>query len=129
MASNYLFLVRADKIPTKFFPQIAQNGASRLQDKSAFVRKAAMQLLTQLLIHNPFGPSLQLKSYRDSLKETSKALVVYCLQCPESIVILDLKFVFSRSLPRRVSRSCSLPRRTRSVLRRIRSASVASATF
>jgi condensin complex subunit 1 len=51
--------------------------AGRLEDKSANVRKAALQLLATLLLNNPFGPQLPADKFTVSLEEHKQRLKVW----------------------------------------------------
>lgn len=53
---------------------VAGIAAGRLQDKSAHVRKSALQLLATLLKFNPFGPQLQLAKFEATLGIYKKKL-------------------------------------------------------
>lgn len=50
--------------------------AGRLEDKSANVRKAALQLLATLLLNNPFGPHLPADKFTVTLEEHKQKLKV-----------------------------------------------------
>lgn len=50
--------------------------AGRLEDKSANVRKAALQLLATLLLNNPFGPQLPADKFTVTLEDHKKQLKV-----------------------------------------------------
>jgi condensin complex subunit 1 len=54
-------------IPLKFISSVTESGAGRLEDRTAQVRKYAIQLLTSLLVHNPFSPSLKLSEFCSQL--------------------------------------------------------------
>ena len=53
--------------------------AGRLEDKSANVRKAALQLLATLLLNNPFGPQLPADKFTVSLEEHKQRLKVWLI--------------------------------------------------
>lgn len=55
---TWISLVEARVVPNRLFPVLADMAASRLDDKTAAVRKYATQLLGALLHNNPFGPAL-----------------------------------------------------------------------
>lgn len=59
----WAILAQAKAIPLKSFALVASIAASRLEDKSAVVRKAAAQLLGTLLRTNPFGPQLKMSHF------------------------------------------------------------------
>ena len=48
----------------------------RLDDKSALVRKAALQLIGAMTAANPFGPFLNLNAFKGSLEEQRQKLQV-----------------------------------------------------
>ncbi|KAL8142982.1 hypothetical protein V2J09_016014 [Rumex salicifolius] len=52
-----------------FWNEVAAVAAGRLEDKSAIVRKSALNLLIIMLQHNPFGPQLQIASFEATLNE------------------------------------------------------------
>lgn len=54
--------------------EIAAVTAGRLEDKSAMVRKAALNLLIMMLQHNPFGPQLRMASFEATLEQYKKKL-------------------------------------------------------
>ncbi|KAF8395656.1 hypothetical protein HHK36_019606 [Tetracentron sinense] len=57
--------------------EVATIAAGRLEDKSAIVRKSALNLLIVMLQHNPFGPQLRIASFEatlDKYKERLKEL-------------------------------------------------------
>ncbi|KAM7505318.1 hypothetical protein LguiB_004222 [Lonicera macranthoides] len=48
--------------------------SGRLEDKSAIVRKSALNLLIMMLQHNPFGPQLRIASFEATLEQYKKKL-------------------------------------------------------
>ncbi|XP_071720680.1 condensin-1 complex subunit CAP-D2 [Rutidosis leptorrhynchoides] len=54
--------------------EVAVVAAGRLEDKSAIVRKYALNLLIMMLQHNPFGPQLRVSSFEATLKQYTKKL-------------------------------------------------------
>lgn len=48
--------------------------SGRLEDKSAIVRKSALNLLIMILQHNPFGPQLKEASFEATLEQYKKKL-------------------------------------------------------
>ncbi|XP_038718935.1 condensin complex subunit 1 isoform X2 [Tripterygium wilfordii] len=54
--------------------EVAAVAAGRLEDKSAIVRKAALNLLIMMLQHNPFGPQLRIVSFEATLEQYKKKL-------------------------------------------------------
>lgn len=54
--------------------EVAALAAGRLEDKSAIVRKSALNLLIIMLQHNPFGPQLRTSSFEATLEQYKKKL-------------------------------------------------------
>ncbi|GAB4851733.1 Condensin-1 complex subunit CAP-D2 [Ancistrocladus abbreviatus] len=54
--------------------EAAAVSAGRLEDKSAMVRKSALNLLIMMLQHNPFGPQLRIPSFEATLDKYKKKL-------------------------------------------------------
>ncbi|XP_054795196.1 condensin-1 complex subunit CAP-D2-like [Prosopis cineraria] len=54
--------------------EVAAVAAGRLEDKSAIVRKSALNLLIMMLQHNPFGPQLRIASFEATLDQYKKRL-------------------------------------------------------
>ncbi|KHG09428.1 Condensin complex subunit 1 [Gossypium arboreum] len=54
--------------------EVASVAAGRLEDKSAIVRKSALNLLIMMLQHNPFGPQLRIASFQATLEQYKKKL-------------------------------------------------------
>lgn len=54
--------------------EVAEIAAGRLEDKSALVRKNALNLLVIMLQHNPFGPQLRLASFEATLEQYKRKL-------------------------------------------------------
>ncbi|KAL6010046.1 Condensin-1 complex subunit CAP-D2 [Asimina triloba] len=54
--------------------EVASVASGRLEDKSAFVRKAALNLLIMMLQHNPFGPQLRIASFEATLEKYKEKL-------------------------------------------------------
>ncbi|XP_052480515.1 condensin-1 complex subunit CAP-D2 isoform X2 [Gossypium raimondii] len=54
--------------------EVAAVAAGRLEDKSAIVRKSALNLLIMMLQHNPFGPQLRIASFQATLEQYKKKL-------------------------------------------------------
>lgn len=61
-------------IPLSHWLLVTEVGIGRLEDKSANVRKAALQLLESLLQFNPFSPELSVDTFKPSLDEYSGKL-------------------------------------------------------
>lgn len=54
--------------------EVAEVAAGRLEDKSAIVRKSALNLLIMMLQHNPFGPQLRIASFEATLEQYKKKM-------------------------------------------------------
>ncbi|KAL6134055.1 hypothetical protein ACLB2K_066288 [Fragaria x ananassa] len=54
--------------------ELAEVAAGRLEDKTAMVRKSALNLLIMMLQHNPFGPQLRIASFEATLQQYKKKL-------------------------------------------------------
>ncbi|KAK4412876.1 Condensin complex subunit [Sesamum alatum] len=54
--------------------EVATVASGRLEDKSAIVRKSALNLLIMMLQHNPFGPQLRAASFEATLEQYKKKL-------------------------------------------------------
>ncbi|XP_051138576.1 condensin-1 complex subunit CAP-D2 isoform X2 [Andrographis paniculata] len=54
--------------------EVATMASGRLEDKSAIVRKSALNLLIMMLQHNPFGPQLRAASFEATLEQYKKKL-------------------------------------------------------
>lgn len=65
-------LVNKKAMPNRLFPILADLAASRLDDRTAAVRKYAAQLLSTLLRENPFGPALKLSHFNEKLDELNR---------------------------------------------------------
>lgn len=65
----WISLATKHVIPSRLFPILADMAASRLDDRTAAVRKYAAQLLATLLMENPFGPALKLSHFSSKLNE------------------------------------------------------------
>ena len=53
---------------------VSQIARSRMSDKAAIVRRAAMQLLSTMLEFNPFGPELSATTFGNTLRECESKL-------------------------------------------------------
>ncbi|XP_047316811.1 condensin-1 complex subunit CAP-D2 isoform X2 [Impatiens glandulifera] len=54
--------------------EVSSVASGRLEDKSAIVRKSALNLLIMMLQHNPFGPQLRVSSFEATLEQYKKKL-------------------------------------------------------
>lgn len=66
---SWIVLSDAGVVPSRLFPILADMAASRLDDRTAAVRKYAAQLLVTLMKNNPFGPALKLSHFLEKLQE------------------------------------------------------------
>ncbi|KAL6498518.1 Condensin-1 complex subunit CAP-D2 [Orobanche hederae] len=62
--------------------EVATVASGRLEDKSAIVRKSALNLLIVMLQHNPFGPQLKASSFEATLEQYKKKLNGLAPKCP-----------------------------------------------
>ncbi|KAL3637175.1 Condensin-1 complex subunit CAP-D2 [Castilleja foliolosa] len=62
--------------------EVATVASGRLEDKSAIVRKSALNLLIMMLQHNPFGPQLRAASFEATLEQYKKKLNELAPKCP-----------------------------------------------
>ncbi|XP_028550454.1 condensin complex subunit 1 [Dendrobium catenatum] len=56
--------------------ELALVASGRLEDKSAIVRKSALNLLITMLQHNPFGPQLRVETFSATLEKYKEKLLV-----------------------------------------------------
>jgi condensin complex subunit 1 len=61
-------LFEARAVPLTWLPRVTAIAVGRLEDKSAIVRKCAMQLLASLLRNNPFAAELRLSAFEAQLE-------------------------------------------------------------
>ncbi|XP_031473605.1 condensin-1 complex subunit CAP-D2 [Nymphaea colorata] len=61
-------------VPIGLWNEVAEVAVGRLEDKSALVRKSALNLLITMLQHNPFGPQLRTASFEGTLEKYKKRL-------------------------------------------------------
>ncbi|KAF7819108.1 condensin complex subunit 1 [Senna tora] len=71
--------------------EVASVAAGRLEDKSAMVRKSALNLLIMMLQHNPFGPQLRIASFEATLDQYKKKLKELEPDMPSKDVTDDLQ--------------------------------------
>ncbi|XP_010672998.2 condensin-1 complex subunit CAP-D2 [Beta vulgaris subsp. vulgaris] len=67
-------LCEEHSVPIGLWNEVAALAAGRLEDKSAIVRKSALNLLIVMLQHNPFGPQLRISSFEATLDKYRKKL-------------------------------------------------------
>ncbi|CAL5420709.1 unnamed protein product [Camellia sinensis] len=67
-------LCEEHSIPIGLWNEVAAVAAGRLEDKSAIVRKSALNLLIMMLQHNPFGPQIRIASFEATLEQYRKKL-------------------------------------------------------
>jgi condensin complex subunit 1 len=70
----YLLLFRKKLIPLKTLPTVTDIAIGRLEDKGVHVRRSAVQLLTTLLMYNPFASYLKLSEFRQKFDEVRGTL-------------------------------------------------------
>lgn len=70
--------------------EVATVAAGRLEDKSAMVRKSALNLLIMMLQHNPFGPQLRIASFEATLNQYKIKLKELEPEVPSEDVTNDL---------------------------------------
>lgn len=70
--------------------EVAVVAAGRLEDKSAMVRKSALNLLIMMLQHNPFGPQLRIASFEATLGQYKKKLKELEPDMTSEVVVDDL---------------------------------------
>ncbi len=77
-------LAQNRSIPLGHWQVVTSIATGRLEDKSSLVRKEAMRLMSCLMLHNPFGPSLPLDKFRASLELHSGMLEqLMTVECDE----------------------------------------------
>ncbi|KAL2895885.1 Condensin complex subunit 1 [Bienertia sinuspersici] len=67
-------LCEEHSVPIGLWNEVATVAAGRLEDKSAIVRKSALNLLIVMLQHNPFGPQLRMSSFEATLDKYKNKL-------------------------------------------------------
>ncbi|KAL9657457.1 hypothetical protein ABK040_016725 [Willaertia magna] len=68
------YLCEEKAIPLNVLPKVVDLVIGRLYDKSAFVRKAAVNFLKSILEFNPYGGDLRLTLFKEKLEEAKKYL-------------------------------------------------------
>lgn len=66
---TWFYLAEERAVPYRMFFSVAEVASSRLEDRTAAVRRSAAQLLCQMLKSNPYGPTLRLSQFRAKLQE------------------------------------------------------------
>ncbi|XP_068660218.1 condensin-1 complex subunit CAP-D2 [Aristolochia californica] len=61
-------------VPIGLWNELALVASGRLEDKTAIVRKSALNLLIMMLQHNPFGPQLRIASFGATLEKYKEKL-------------------------------------------------------
>lgn len=61
-------------VPIGLWNEVASVASGRLEDKSAMVRKSALNLLITMLQHNPFGPQLRVVAFEATLEKYKEKL-------------------------------------------------------
>jgi condensin complex subunit 1 len=67
-------LCEENAISIGLWNEVASVASGRLEDKSAIVRKSALQLLITMLQHNPFGPQLRTATFEATLERYKEKL-------------------------------------------------------
>ncbi|KAL6657434.1 hypothetical protein ACP70R_005214 [Stipagrostis hirtigluma subsp. patula] len=67
-------LCEENSISIGLWNEVASVASGRLEDKSAIVRKSALQLLITMLQHNPFGPQLRTTAFEATLEKYKEKL-------------------------------------------------------
>ncbi|ONM60389.1 binding [Zea mays] len=67
-------LCEENSISIGLWNEVASVASGRLEDKSAIVRKSALQLLITMLQHNPFGPQLRTATFEATLEKYKEKL-------------------------------------------------------
>ncbi|XP_062190372.1 condensin-1 complex subunit CAP-D2-like [Phragmites australis] len=67
-------LCEENSISIGLWNEVASVASGRLEDKSAIVRKSALQLLITMLQHNPFGPQLRTVTFEATLEKYKEKL-------------------------------------------------------
>lgn len=68
-------LMQHENMPKQYWTRLAQVAMDRLKDKAVLVRKAALQLLTALLPHNPFHSQLNPQPYQSKIQELQEFIM------------------------------------------------------
>ena len=71
----WAYLADKGSLPLGHWDAVTQLAVDRLEDKAALVRRAALQLLSALMLYNPFGPALPRDRFEASLAEYEGVLV------------------------------------------------------
>jgi len=71
---TWSYLCEHKALPVRLWPQITSIAIGRLEDKTAIVRKNAIQLLTILLQWNPFGSALLVVKFRAKVEDLERSL-------------------------------------------------------
>ena len=71
---SWAYLCQHKAIPIGYWNYIAEIAIGRLEDKTALVRKSALQLLSTMLQYNPFAPCLPVAKFELSLQEYQEKL-------------------------------------------------------
>ncbi|CAL5071363.1 unnamed protein product [Urochloa decumbens] len=67
-------LCEENSISIGLWNEVASVASGRLEDKSAIVRKSALQLIITMLQHNPFGPQLRTSTFEATLEKYKEKL-------------------------------------------------------
>lgn len=69
-------LAEANCIPLPLWKEVLRAAAGRLEDSSVLVQRNALQLMNHMMLHNPFGASLDVEHFLASLKKFEEKLKV-----------------------------------------------------
>ncbi|KAF0907364.1 hypothetical protein E2562_015859 [Oryza meyeriana var. granulata] len=82
-------LCEENAISIGLWNEVASVASGRLEDKSAIVRKSALQLLITMLQHNPFGPQLRTATFEATLEKYKEKLEGMEPPSPEKDDLVD----------------------------------------
>ncbi|XP_072982901.1 condensin-1 complex subunit CAP-D2 [Typha latifolia] len=75
-------LCEQNSVSIGLWNEVASIASGRLGDKSAMVRKSALNLLITMLQHNPFGPQLRIAAFEATLEKYKEKLHGMEPSCP-----------------------------------------------
>jgi condensin complex subunit 1 len=101
-------LCEENSISIGLWNEVASVASGRLEDKSAIVRKSALQLLITMLQHNPFGPQLRTSTFQATLEKYKDKLEGMDSPNPDQEEVVDdsLPGEVVMGQPESVSDSC-----------------------
>lgn len=71
---TWSYLCQERSIPLNMYVPLTNKCAHRVEDKSSFVRRAAIQLLTNLLLYNPYSSQLKMSTFKTSLQKINEQI-------------------------------------------------------